>query len=325
MFYGSNKSGTTVDHFSYYDFYVVLKDGTEEEFYKNLIRYRHAKNSRFVRWLKARFAYFLHPHLTPAIYDFTEKDKDGRLVSGAKFCFISRSKLERELSLFPSDYHQLARFSQPMRLVFPRTEETAREAAAILARAHRCAFDFIAPRLPFVFDVTEFVNTFLQASYATEVRPESQLKIKRIIENERHHLYPVYAEVLHERVQAGDLVQINTRDGRFALKEMRTNPIELMWRWFSLKKSKLRDIARWFKNMMTFDSWTAYIDEKVERNIGFRLGLKPYEGTFMLFFGPYHLTRYFLAKSRHTRKMAVELARQEAKSKSPQDPHLTIH
>ena len=306
LFYGSKKNNSDIGRFSYLDYFVVLKDGTEWEFYKRLAAFRKKGSPQWRINLSTAFSFFIHHFLVPATYDLVVRGDDGKLVKASKICVVSRTRLEKELSVFSTDYHHRARFSQPMRLVFPKNNETLRKAANWQAQALRHVFDFIRPDLPFVFSVEQFVDLYLSTSYSIEVRPESQQKVRRIIQNEKHVLYPLYASMLNERIRSGELVNFSEKEPKYALKINKWLIGERIYSWMFRTRSKFNNYIRWWKNMMTFESWHDYVEEKVFNNIGYRLNITPRERKYWYILGWGKLTMYFVHKQRHERRIALQ-------------------
>jgi hypothetical protein len=232
------------------DLYAVVDD------------YGQAYEQRYLRWLNA--------WLPPNVFYLELDGPEPRLR--CKYAVISR----RDLISGCRDWFQpylWARFAQPVRLLYARDEAAREQVHHALATAVRTFLRATVPALEAgEVDVEELWAGALGLSYATELRPESRGRARRLT-----HLnmadysrltaaaLPALADQL-ESLPDGDL---RNRVGKWARRRSR-------WRWWLRRvQGRLLSVLRLVKAVFTFNNAIEYAAWKIQRHTGVKIEVTP--------------------------------------------------
>jgi hypothetical protein len=283
IFFGSRRSGAATDESSAYDMFVVVD--SYRKFYGAL--HQSGATARPAALLTG-----LSVLMPP-----TQICVQGR-SSGvrAKYSVISARHLARETSLRRRhDHFCVARLFQPTQLVYVRDPDAQALALDALVSAHRATFQWSRPWLPDTFDAGEYTQRLLEVSLKSEVRPEPGGRAGQLWAVQRDYLLAVYAGLLEELVDAGELARVSS--GRYRL----ARPVSALYRlriWTYFRVSLVRTTLRWGKHMLSFEGWLDYIVQKVARHGGGAMTLTERERRWPLVFLWPRVVRYLRAKRR---------------------------
>lgn len=299
LFYGSHKSNLqSINSISLGDFYVVIKDGCEEDFFQNLIKRgditTEISTSRrlFTFWLK-----IINRYLPPTVFSMAELNKDSRIVGGVKLCILTESQMNSYVSEKAPDNHQIARFSQPMRLIFPKEAKSFEKASKWMCEAHRRSFWLVAPELPETFTTENYIYCYLGLCYGVELRPENKSRIQQIIASEYSELIICFGVMLFELCKATiSLEEVDLRSYEFKLSEFELAYPRKFDRKSFLRKTSIREIIRWIKNITTFLDWKVYIIGKIERTSNYKIKSGPILNKLWPITIWYYLAKYIVTK-----------------------------
>ncbi len=208
---------------------------------------------------------------------------------------IALETLLRETSTRPRDHFCHGRLFQPAEVVWAADEEAEGRILDALASAHARTYAWVRPWLPARFDVETYGRTLLRVSLAHEIRPEPGGRAEALWEAQRADLAAVYALLLEDLVEAGELAACP--GGGFAVRRSvdlgERLRLEAYFRW-----SLVRATVRWAKYVVTFEGWLDYILGKAERHTGERVVLTPRERRLPLLFLWPRVIRYLRQKDR---------------------------
>ncbi len=302
LFYGSHKSGSQNQrNVSMVDFYAVIRDDAVN---RVLLRLIAGGEGQANLWSLLKFAKYrlLYQFLAPLIIDKVMLNEQQRIEGGAKFCLITEKQLTTYLSDRAPDNHQLARFSQPMRLCYPRTDEGIKKSLRWLLSAQRRSFDFISEKLPNSFDVTQYLRIYLQECYRAECRPETSQRVDDLIAAEHNELTGIYGDILKERTMLHPGFDWCTESDTFSFDHDVRRTFSASLQQFNVRRSQVREIGRWGKNIATFDSWMEYILDKIERSVAHRIEPSPVSKKLWFITLPYFFVEYLIAKRRFKKR-----------------------
>lgn len=258
VFYGSKLSAATAKPDSLRDFYVVATG------------YGEAYGGDAKKTLLNKF-------LLPNV--FYLPPRNGRI--GAKYCVISFDDLERETGGRAADLYQLGRFCKRMAPVWTKSKEELEKLSQIQASAVLRAGELTLASLPESFKPREFMRALLALSYEADFRVEAEDKIDKIYASQEtfydEAALLALSELRAETLDAGRQIYSNPLNPRKAFKFKKA-------RGRLLAKSRRRAVARWFKDMLTFDDWLDYVVAKVERAAGEKIILSSRERKHPLIF-----------------------------------------
>lgn len=281
VFFGSRRTGAAArDRFSAYDLFVVVR--SYRGFYAGLAAAAQLRRRPgLVAWLNT--------WLAPNQVSFRGSgDRIGKLS------VVTRETFLRETSPLRRDHFCAGRLFQPTEVVFAADAEASALALEGLAQAHALTLGWSRPWLPETFDAAAFTRRILEVSLAQEIRPEPGDRAGQLWQAQQEYLVAVYGRLLEAWVEGGELL---ASDGAYRLaRPVAESEAASLRRYF--RRSKLRATARWFKYMLTFDDWLAYIRRKVERHTGEPIVLTPREQRWPLLFLWPRVFRYLRHKDR---------------------------
>ena len=262
--YGSRLVSANPDRHSAYDLVVVVED--YRDFYRALDDAGHTARNVTLLATVSRV-------LAPTVIAFWPAPPDGPL---AKCLVLSCTDFERELGPRRLDHFCLGRMAHHVSVVHARDPETAARVGELIAGAREMVLDWTLPFLDGPFSVDDFCRRMLEVSYAGEIRPERGSRVRTVYEAQRETLRSIYTPILDAKAGSGMLERSH---GKYravhpssAMSRLRLNA------YFGI--SKARATTRWFKHMLTFDSWFPYIVRKIERRTGMTVEITPLERRF---------------------------------------------
>lgn len=285
VFFGSRKTRPSDDPWSAHDFFVLTEG--YRAFYDSLrgggaLRRTPALVAALNAWLPPNQV-SLHPSLP-----------DGTQLR-AKCAVISMAALLRETSARRRDHFCAGRLFQPVGVAFSRDEAAAEAVLDALTSAHRITYRWVRPHLPAEFDAADYGRTLLGVSMDAEIRPEPAGRAEALFESQREYHAAVYAPLLVELHDRGELL---ARGGsRYALARKASFWERARGRAF-FRWSLVRATARWAKYVITFDDWLEYIVRKAQRHTGKSIALSERERRWPLLFAWPTVWRYFREKDR---------------------------
>lgn len=284
LFFGSRRSGARTDSFSAYDLFVLVDD--HGRFYRALRRAGAVTRPPALLALAGGF-------LPPSQVSFrAERDGEGL---HAKCAVLTARQFERETGPRRHDHFCVARLFQATQLLYAREEQARLLVLAGLEHAHRLTLTWGGPWLPSSFDVADYTRALLDLSLRAEVRPEPAGRSRQLWEAQSEYLLAVYAQLLRERAEAGELLEQG--QGRYRLARPPSAfgraRVRAYFAW-----SLLRATARWAKHILTFEGWLDYIARKATRHTGQEVELSPRERRWPLVFLWPRVLRYLRTKNR---------------------------
>ncbi|UCG50734.1 MAG: hypothetical protein JSW58_11055 [Candidatus Latescibacterota bacterium] len=257
VFFGSVLVGTSPTADSAADLFVIVEDYWA--FYRDIhIRLPAAR--------RASIMAALNRIMPPNIIYLRDP---GDLRGGAKCFVISREDFGKALSPDARDHFCRGRLVQRFQIVYSRSIREREQIEEEIETARRVSVEWVPVYLPERFTVLEFCLRMLDVSYAGEIRPESQARVREVFDAQRSYFTLMYGRILEEAVGEGRLRRI---DGGYCLTKPPGISDRLYWRVF-FAKSKVRATLRWAKYMLTFEDWLDYIARKAERRTGVHLEL----------------------------------------------------
>ena len=258
LFFGSQRTRANPDHFSAYDFVVVI------EAYLPFYRALHAATR--VRRGSVLLA-ALNTVLTPNQISLRLPDGRGAQLH-AKCSIFTLDHLRRETSPRRRDHFTIGRLFQPVEVLWAR-DDAAREALLdALASACALTYTWSRPWLGPSFEVEDYLRTLLRVSMGREIRPEpTGQRTFALHEAQREEQIPVYRALLEGLREDGDLLAAGEDERSYALARA-VGFAERFRLTAYFRLSLVRATLRWFKYMLTFDDWLDYLLRKVRRHTG---------------------------------------------------------
>ena len=284
VFFGSRKTKPSDDPWSAHDFFVLTRG------------YRG-----FYACLRAQGALRRSPSLLAALNAWLPPNQMSlqlAVASGplrAKCAVIDLETLRRETSLRRCDHFCAGRLFQPAEVAYVRDEAAAEAVLHALTSAHRITYAWARPFLPAEFDVSDYARTLLALSMAAEIRPEPSGRAEALFESQREYHRGVYALLLAELHERGELSA--GPDARYRLARAASAWERARVRAF-LRWSLVRATARWAKHVITFEDWLEYILRKAQRHTGQDISLSERERRWPLVFLWPRVLRYLREKDR---------------------------
>ena len=267
LFYGSClRTQQTAD--TVLDFYVLVRS------------YRSFYTRGLLRWLNA----LLPPNV------FYIEVRQGPQTLRAKYAVISTADFERATTPAVVPAIIWARFCQPTRLVFTRSEEVQNR---VIHAATQATLTFLSRVIPF-FARHDLSRSFLLAdlwqrgfreTYRTELRTERPETIRA--------LYTASPERYDRVAQLG--LQLLERQGKYVCRESDGQwAVAMPWRarWTGRVSWAVRATGakclyavRLFKTALTFDDWLPYVLWKLGRHTGVWVELSERQRRYPLLLG----------------------------------------
>lgn len=262
LFFGSQRTRASPDHWSAYDLLVVVE--------AYLSFYRGLNAGSRLRRSPALLA-ALNTLLTPSQISLRLPDGRGRELH-AKCTVMTLAHLRRETSPRRRDHFTIGRLFQPVEVLWAR-DQVAREALVdVLASACASTFAWARPWLEARFEPDGYLRTLLQVSMGGEIRPEpTGRRTFALHEAQRAEQLPIYRALLEGLREDGEVTTVGPASGDAGPVYALARPVRLLERlrlgaYFRL--SLMRATLRWFKYVLTFDDWLDYLLRKVRRHTG---------------------------------------------------------
>jgi len=285
LFFGSRKTKARPDPFSAYDVVMVVSD--YRAFYASL---RAAGKLRRPPWLLTLLNAVLPPNQVSVVLPGPTPEP-----LRAKCAVVSLDTLTRETSAARRDHFLIGRLFQATEVLYAADAAAGERLTDALTSAHRQTYAWVRPFLPERFDAGLYTRTLLQVSFRGEIRPEPEGRSDALWAAQQDYLVPVYAVLLEELAQAGELVSVGpgsyTRARPVPATESFRQRAYFAW-------SLVRATARWAKYVVTFDDWLEFIVRKARRHSGQDIVLTERERRLPLVFLWPRVFRYLRHKDR---------------------------
>ena len=190
--------------------------------------------------------------IPPNVYYLECPDTGPMLRS--KYAVVTLAQFESKVSPGASNPYFWARFAQPCALVYARDDTRRARVHAALAAATRTAYANgrgIAGEQP---DWRQVWTALFQATYRTELRPESASRAAAIVEAGRQHFEHV-SRIIERSSPA---------------------PLRANWMWRRVA-GKALSVARLIKAGFTFRGGADYMAWKISRHSGVKIEVTPWQ------------------------------------------------
>jgi hypothetical protein len=243
LFYGSNLRDARLD--GVLDFYILLDD--------------------VGAWPGSRVA-ALANRLVPPNVSYMEADVDGQPLR-AKYALISVTQFRRGVSPEALDTTLWARFSQPCRCVWQRSERDRETAVDAVRQAVITAAQWAAMLGPEQGDALAYWRALFSRTYAAELRVEKTDRSSDLVTRDAAR----YQRLLPLAWQAGGIDWQPTQDARLAPALSASARRAAARAWTRRRRvGKVLNVLRLLKAGFTFDGALDYVAWKVERHSGVR-------------------------------------------------------
>ena len=267
LFYGSClRTRQTAD--AVLDFYVLVRS------------YRSCYDRPLLRWLNA----LLPPNV------FYIEVKRGTRTLRAKYAVISTADFERATTPAVIPALIWARFCQPARLVFARSEAVKER---VIHAATQATLTFVSRTLPFFaqgeasrsFHLADFWQRGFRETYRTELRTERPETIRTLYAASPERYDRVARLGLQYLERQGRCV-CRERDGRWSVAMPRRTRWAGRVSWaVRATGAKCLYAVRLLKTALTFDDWLPYVLWKLGRHSGVWVELSERQRRYPLLFG----------------------------------------
>lgn len=239
-----------------------LRSGQEKEgivdLYVLVDTYRSAYGRTFfalLNWL-----------LPPNVFYLEVPDSEGKIR--AKYAVLTLADFEHGTSSAWFHPYLWARFAQPVRLVYVRSEKAARQIHAALARSVVTFFSRVLPQISSPFGTRELWCGGLSLSYRSELRPEKKDQPLRLFEGA-----PEYFESVTRKAMDAVPFEVEASAGSGPARYRSNIPAgkrllnRLAWQLRRVQGKGL-SVLRLAKALFTFQGGLDYILWKIERHSG---------------------------------------------------------
>ena len=199
--------------------------------------------------------------LPPNVYYF-EREIGGRALR-AKVAVVSLGQFAGKVFLSTSNPYFWARFAQPCALVYARDDAARSRTLDALARAVWTTLTNAA--LTGAKDGTALWVDILEATYRTELRPESVSRASAIVDADRDYYEGLAASPNGRRAIKGGL-----------FRKMSKAAVRRLW-WRRRLAGKLLTVGRLIKAGFTFQGGADYIAWKISRHSGIEVTVTPWQ------------------------------------------------
>jgi hypothetical protein len=259
LYYGSTLRTGALD--GMLDFYVLL--------------------DRTADWPGSRLAALANRLLPPNV-GYVEGNFGG-VTLRAKYALITLRQFEQRVAGATLDTTLWARFCQPCRCIWQRSEADGLRVTDAIGQAVITAAGWAAALGPEQARAEDFWRALFERTYVTELRVESGDRSQNIVtaDAERYRL------LLAPAWQAGGLAFENPPDGRLKPALSAPERAQRLRRWARLQRwGKRLNILRLLKAAFTFDGAMDYVAWKIERHRGVRIEVAPWQRRFPLLAAP---------------------------------------
>lgn len=262
VMYGSQLVKADARSASAWDLVVIVDD--YRAFHKALRRTGHYRRPA---WLLNLLSRTLPPNVTA----FDTGDPELPL---AKCVVVSAEHFHRALAPRSPDHFLKGRMVQQVAVLWAASDDDERWVRELLAGARNDVLAWAGPTVPEPFTPEQLAHHMLSVSYAGEVRPEGDERVRQVFEAQRDFLSWAYTRVLERAAEMGRVEEVEP--GRYRLVPPPTAADRRrVERYF--ERSKVRSTMRWGKHIVTFNDWLTYIQKKVERRTGMEIEVTAWE------------------------------------------------
>ncbi len=268
LMFGSRLLAASPDRFSAYDLVVVTE--RYRSFYEALAR---AGLSKRAPALQTALNHVLGPNVIAVAPDGWD---NGPV---AKVMVIEPEAFTHALGKSAPDHYVKGRLVQRVGLLHARDADSVAWVDQLLEGARADVPRWVGPFLEQPFSAERAAWRMLALSYAGELRPEAEDRVREVFAAQRIFLVTALTRALEEAAEAGRLIRIGSPDApnwTYRFPRPRGALHRLAVRIYFLR-SKARATARWFKHVLTFDNWLDYIAHKVRRRTGMDVEITPWE------------------------------------------------
>jgi hypothetical protein len=259
LYYGSTLRSGALD--GMLDFYVLL--------------------DRARAWPGSRLAALANRLLPPNV-GYIEGCFDG-VTLRAKYALITLRQFERRVAGATLDTTLWARFCQPCRCVWQRSETDGARVGAAIASAVVTAADWAAALGPTSALPEDFWRALFAHTYVAELRVESNDRSRDIVTPDVER----YRALLPLAWTAAGIEFGSLPDGQLRPALSAEQRARRLRRWSTLQRWGRRlNILRLLKAALTFDGAMDYVAWKIERHRGVRIEVAPWQRRFPLLAAP---------------------------------------
>lgn len=236
---------------------------------------------RTAAWPGSRLAAFANRLLPPNV-GYVEGNYGGTALR-AKFALVSMRQFERRVAGESLDTTMWARFCQPCRCVWQRSNEDALRVTAAVRSATITAAGWAAALGPARGTAADFWAALFARTYVTELRVETGDRSRGIVAADAQR----YDALLPRAWNAGGLDFDLLPGGLLQPALDAATRGRLLRQWARRQRwGKPLNILRLCKAAFTFDGGADYVVWKIERHRGVRLELSPWQRRFPLLAAP---------------------------------------
>jgi len=259
LYYGSTLRSNALD--GMLDFYVLLDRSTD--------------------WPGSRIAALANRMLPPNV-GYIEGEFAG-VTLRAKYALITLRQFEQRVGGETLDTTLWARFCQPCRCIWQRSEADGVRVTHAISQAVITAAGWAATLGPESAAPEDFWRALFERTYVTELRVESGDRSRDIVAADAQR----YRQLLAPAWQAGGMEFGQQVDGRLRPALSAQQRAQRLRRWSRLQRwGKRLNILRLLKAAFTFDGAMDYVAWKIERHRGVRIEVSPWQRRFPLLAAP---------------------------------------
>ncbi len=220
--------------------------------------------------------------LPPNVF-YAEAEVDGRRIR-SKYAVVSARQFARCNSSRRLESYFWGRFSQPVAIVYGRSETERQSLMAVLAEARATFLRQVLPALPASGTVEELWQWGLAMSYNTELRSERAGRAGQLVAANR-----AFYTRCAQRWAAEHPAELSIvfRDEAMCFESHYSESHRLISRWgWVLRRGlgKLLSLTRLLKGFFTFDGGLDYVVWKLERHTGQQIAVPDKVRRWPLFF-----------------------------------------
>lgn len=286
LFFGSRLVNSTPDRHSASDWFVVVRE--YQRFYRDHKHWFH-----YPPW----FVTWLNRWLPPNVVHIPCPDS-----AGVKAIVINETDMEKAMGADAKDHFCRGRLSQSIEIIHHRDDAALRRVRDWLANSRRIGLEWVPLYCPPEFDLIDYCTAMIQASYSSEIRPETGNRVAEVVARQRDGLETIYTPILEYGVSSGHLLRFGDR---FRLATPPAADVKRRWSKY-FRRTKRRATARWSKYVLTFNGWPDYIARKLERRSGIKVEITDRERRWPLILLWPKAIRTFIAL-RKSKKAAPDL------------------
>ena len=192
----------------------------------------------------------------------------GEEIVRAKYAVLSLSDFQRGTSTAWFQSYLWARFAQPVRLVYARSEEIAQQVHAALGRAALTFVSRVLPQAPPRFTARELWCRGFLLSYQSDLRAERRDRLDQLVDAEEDYYEEITRHCMSALPCEVETVS-ETPPARYLshVSQARRRVTWLAWR-VRFVQGKCLTVLRLLKGLLTFKGGLDYVLWKIERHSG---------------------------------------------------------